>query len=676
MANNNTDNRPLRLLCLDGGTPSGAFSQLSILNALLFKVVQTSPDEKSLDDPEIYPHTHFDMIAGTGLGGLLALMFGALQMSTLDAERQLEDLCDAVFTPEAAVPHDNENDTQLGGFFGRALNYFRQTPSTSSEVRAARAGDRERTFDLARLQDAVGQIVENAQVQVRTMESIEDPTRPDTCLAFVCVRNTFNMATCEHLRTYLTREHYPTHCSLVQAACATIATPGLFNSAVQIHHHSGSTSFVGAGVGTNNPARELLQEAERVYGANRQVAYLISIGAGVPLPISAIMRGDGSGGGRRMATDGVGGDDGVGGYGRVMLRVAADCEGVARTLKENLKDVGIYFRFSVDQRMGETTMTGWKTDGSASHVETYLRDKEDGLNVCADRMKKMDVTFGLRTLNKATAFRIVPRSPPPTSPYFSPRNGLLRRMESILISSEPTVNRKRIVVLSGRQGSGKTQIVSHFRRVHQHDFTHFIYINTSTEGHIRGDLQTAIRSLGAEYAQATWENALYSLERENGPFGTWCLIYDNVNVNVSLPSFIPNYTHNRGAIIVVSRDSGHAVLTSRDAHLVVEGMDDEEALTALFKAAHRDRFASDLDVAEGIDLLSEIGTLPLVVIQAGSYVFRMSSSEDGRLEHFGFRRYKELYVTGQLRWELLREGIPSSLEGYGDNFMTNLDTDI
>ncbi|KAG8768747.1 hypothetical protein FRC15_004191 [Serendipita sp. 397] len=442
-ANGNAAAKPLRLLCFDGGTPSGAFSQLGILNSLLSQA-STAGDGKSKADQEFYPHTHFDMIAGTGLGGLLALMFGALQMSISEAEDRLETLCSGVFTSEHTV---SSNGNVTRGIFQRARNLLWQ--NDGSIIGGNRlVVEQEPLFNLSLLKKEVQLIVNEAKVKVHGMESI-DPTQPNTCLAFVCVRNTFNMANCEHLRTYIPKDRHPTDYSIVEAACATITTPGLFDARVQMPN---GPTLVGAGVGTNNPTRELLQEAERVYGTDRQVGCLISIGSGVLSPLSI----------KRVSSEGIGG---------VMVRVAADCEGVARTLRDNLREVGIYFRFSVDRGMGETTMLGWQQDdGSMTHTDTYLGDTEQYLTLCAKRMKKLDVSFRLRMLNQATAIGITPKSPPPNSPYFTPRDRLLRHMEDTLLRpTQPTLNRKRILVISGNEGSGKTQIVSHFSRLHREE---------------------------------------------------------------------------------------------------------------------------------------------------------------------------------------------------------------
>ncbi|KAG8803726.1 hypothetical protein FRC18_007232 [Serendipita sp. 400] len=175
MANANAATKPLRLLCFDGGTPSGAFSQLSILNSLLSQA-STAGHGKSKANQEFYPHTHFDMIAGTGLGGLLALMFGALQMSTSEAEDRLETLCSGVFTSEHTVSRGNGTR----GIFQRARNLLWQNDGFT--VGGNTLVEQEPLFDLSLLKKEVQRIVNEAKIKVHGMESI-DPTQPNTCLA-------------------------------------------------------------------------------------------------------------------------------------------------------------------------------------------------------------------------------------------------------------------------------------------------------------------------------------------------------------------------------------------------------------------------------------------------------------------------------------------------------------
>ncbi|KAG6874980.1 hypothetical protein C0992_005698, partial [Termitomyces sp. T32_za158] len=86
-------------------------------------------------------------------------------------------------------------------------------------------------------------------------------------------------------RSYLVGANQGYNCTIVEAACATTATPGLFKHMV-ITDGSISETFIGGNLGFNNPSKLVLEEAESVFGHSAQVACLVSIGAGQLGPLS------------------------------------------------------------------------------------------------------------------------------------------------------------------------------------------------------------------------------------------------------------------------------------------------------------------------------------------------------------------------------------------------------
>jgi patatin-like phospholipase/acyl hydrolase len=70
---------PLRILCLDGGGVKG-LSSLYILKELMAQI-RRNTDSGSRPKPRSHlrPCDYFDLICGTGTGGLLAIMLGRLQ---------------------------------------------------------------------------------------------------------------------------------------------------------------------------------------------------------------------------------------------------------------------------------------------------------------------------------------------------------------------------------------------------------------------------------------------------------------------------------------------------------------------------------------------------------------------------------------------------------------------
>jgi len=97
-----------------------------------------------------------------------------------------------------------------------------------------------------------------------------------------------NVSRPQIFRTYLHRGAglNPT---IVEALCATMAHPSFF-SPVKIGQPQRERSFVSGPFGANNPTRELLREAGSVFGSEKRVAQVISIGAGKPraLPLESL----------------------------------------------------------------------------------------------------------------------------------------------------------------------------------------------------------------------------------------------------------------------------------------------------------------------------------------------------------------------------------------------------
>ncbi|KIM22768.1 hypothetical protein M408DRAFT_40342, partial [Serendipita vermifera MAFF 305830] len=73
--------------------------------------------------------------------------------------------------------------------------------------------------------------------------------------------------------------------TIVEALCATMAIQSYFLP-VNIGPQRTQQTFIGGSFGINNPTRMLLVEAGCVYGENRRVAQILSLGCGLPRVLS------------------------------------------------------------------------------------------------------------------------------------------------------------------------------------------------------------------------------------------------------------------------------------------------------------------------------------------------------------------------------------------------------
>ena len=113
-------------------------------------------------------------------------------------------------------------------------------------------------------------------------------------------------------------------------------------------------SFVGGALGSHNPTRLLLDEAGIIFGKERRLAQVISLGCGLPRVLSVESSDEPN-------------------VVRALKEITADCETLARELSTRLFNVDAYARLNVDRGMESITMDDWDILGDIeSHTTAYL----------------------------------------------------------------------------------------------------------------------------------------------------------------------------------------------------------------------------------------------------------------------------------------------------------------
>jgi hypothetical protein len=144
-------------------------------------------------------------------------------------------------------------------------------------------------------------------------------------------------------------------CSVVDALSASMALPTIF-APVEVGPEYAVEEFGGGGFGFNNPTRELLKEAQLVYGGDQQLSVILSLGSGRPKELSM------ENSGTRL--DGL--ED-------LLRRLTINCEAVERDISYQLYDVGAYIRLNVDQGLDTIGFYSWSHLGKVSaHTKQYL----------------------------------------------------------------------------------------------------------------------------------------------------------------------------------------------------------------------------------------------------------------------------------------------------------------
>jgi len=181
--------------------------------------------------------------------------------------------------------------------------------------------------------------------------------------AFVCAVSANNMAHPRRFRTYPVRALASANCKIWQAARATTAAPTFFKRIAIGEEGQAKEEFIDGGLGCNNPANQVLEEARNIFGNDRLVRCLVSIGTGHPgsiglakpdafqkiLPLKLI---------------------------GVLKEIATNCEDTANGLSARFKDLeNFYYRFNVAHGAEGISLEEWEKMGELTeHTKAYMAD--------------------------------------------------------------------------------------------------------------------------------------------------------------------------------------------------------------------------------------------------------------------------------------------------------------
>jgi hypothetical protein len=119
--------------------------------------------------------------------------------------------------------------------------------------------------------------------------------------------------------------------------------------------------FVDAGLGCNNPVKQILREAEHIF-PHQYIACIISIGTGhvttMGLPAPSLFN-------KVIPLD----------VAEVLKKITTECEATAEETEWRFRSIANgYFRFNVEQGMQNVTLAQWERLREVkTHTEQYLR---------------------------------------------------------------------------------------------------------------------------------------------------------------------------------------------------------------------------------------------------------------------------------------------------------------
>ncbi|KAF2837026.1 FabD/lysophospholipase-like protein [Patellaria atrata CBS 101060] len=583
MAQNATSvaNHPVNLLALDGGGIRG-ISELLILDEIMNRV---KCDLKLKQDPR--PCDYFDLIGGTSTGGLIALMLGRLRMTTNEALKNYNSL--------------------------------------ASKKRMSQDG----AFKATVLENEIKKLVSSRGLGDCMLDTSIGPSSKGR--AFVCAMPAGNLAHPRLFRTYSVRELRSPNCEIWQACRATSAAPTFFKRISIGDEGHTMEDFIDGALGCNNPVNELLEEARKVFGSDRKVGCLISIGTGHPGPIGLATPDSAQ---RLIPTDLIG----------VLKKIVTDCERVAERLEQRFQDCpGFYFRFSIIHGAAGISLEEWERMGELKqHTIAYMTETRvhKALNEVVERLCK-PVSFGI-TLRDMCAIpdarvRVVQkvqiRAKPKPSPIFTGRKTVLGTMDNFFVPRTGGSFPRREFLLYGLGGAGKTQTALQFAQVYGERFERVFWIDASSTA----TTEQSYKEIGIENGLGdTIEGVLRWLSNLKQE---WLLLLDNCESNKDLERLSPR--GENGNIIYTSRNPSIGHLLPPEAVLRIDEMESSDSVTLLLRAARlNESGVNSRRLATRI--VEELGFLPLAIDLAGASIHMGESSLEDYIHTFHNHRKEML----------------------------------
>ncbi|CAE6386611.1 unnamed protein product [Rhizoctonia solani] len=624
----------LNILCLDGGGARG-LSSLVVLREIMHRINSKSEQGVGL----LEPHQHFDVIAGTGTGGVSACMLGRLRISIDKVIEEYAKMMESIFS-----------EKKLSG------------PTM---------------YKGTKLHESLRTMIRDATENEGEM-MIEDETKQRCKTAvFAMARHNLNASIPVMFRSYKVSANPGPNCTIAQALYATMAHPDLFKG-IDIPDASVPQSFIGGEIGCSNPLAHVLSEVNRIYPSHR-VACIISIGAGhahtIQLPSTSRLR-------LLLRTQDV----------AAMKGMATDSERVAEEMAERFQDTtGVYFRFNVDQGVQDMKDGSWERLGETmEHTKAYLQKNETNQRIenavhasmekqvalatkqTGKRCKPTRCIYtALKPRHTTTAGRIsgVPdtqaemgqqapklkRCPAPT-PVYTGRADENIQLATCITGSK---NERRVGVVYGLGGVGKTQLVLNMIERTRDQWDYIIFVDASSNATIEGDLKNFAKAKGIGNI---YEDTIRWLEscRER-----WLVVYDNADTpSTNIRQYIPPGQH--GSVLITTRLPDLASLAKGpDSVFHLSSMNSTDGLALFTKTARiEDQCLPGEDMDAAQELLKDFGYLALAIVHAGAYIAHSPA--------MSFTQYRNLFLTQRQRMLEQYNELPTSakLDDYGKTVYT------
>ncbi|KIK53257.1 hypothetical protein GYMLUDRAFT_265101 [Collybiopsis luxurians FD-317 M1] len=203
----------------------------------------------------------------------------------------------------------------------------------------------------------------------------------------------------------------------------------------------------------------------------------------------------------------------------------------------------------------------------------------------------------------------------PASPFFTGRQDILLELANYfsLESLSTEVHERKIFILYGMGGAGKTQTALKFINTFKTRFAKCYLIAASSEESIKASFYDIAVKNGLSKS-SEWEAGLKWLAKHEEE---WIILYDNADdPKINLGQFLPQSSH--GNMIVTSRNSTLRQLSIKSKE--IKDMAPEDGVQLLLKHAIKDHQSTSEEESMAFDIAAKLHYFALALVHAGSYI--------------------------------------------------------
>lgn len=498
------------------------------------------------------------------------------------------------------------------------------------------------------------------------------PKGPAHGRSFVCAVNVMDQAAPQLFRSYPSKDPKdgPDR-EIWEAARATTAAPTYFPPMTIKDDERGepsrkkapSDTYVDGALRYNNPSKYMLREARDLFGEQRRLGCLLSIGTGkvdtiqfpqprglkklIPMNVTALIP--------------------------LLKSLTTDCESTHAELEDRFSDFpSAYFRFNLPGAAKEIGLDEFRRmDELSEYTLTYLRGEavsqriDDLVRILSDNIPPgltLGDSCGLagRGLGLLKKDGLQTKTRGRSSDNFTGRQPILEKL-NVFFEKREVLGPRRQYLLYGVGGAGKTEIALKVSEVFEDRFKRIYWIDGRNQQTIEESIQSVV-----EYAlpESQGDSSQAFVQWLSNLDEDWLLVFDDC-CDQDISAFIP--PGDKGNILYTSRHREmkpkiHPKFTEQ-----VGELDETDAAVLLLRAANLDDEAS---MEHAGPIAKVLGYLPLAIEQAGAYIAASNCYIDQFLERYEehrqslFRKPKAhesppgnlaVYATFDLSYQLIKE---------------------